>query len=159
MSELKFIEYFKVKLIGPFLGYIQQGITPKKMALTIALGLIIGLFPVIGSTTLLCTGVAIVLRLNLVAINLVNFFVYPFQLMLFLPLIKLGEFVFGINPMPYSLEEIVTMFKDETWLAFEKLWFANLVGIGAWAVIAPPIFLVIYSLFYFVFRRMSNPGT
>ncbi len=156
MSELKFVEYFKQRLIQPFLRYLEQGITPKKMALTIALGLIIGLFPIIGSTTLICSGVAIVLRLNLVAINLINFFVYPFQLMLFLPLIKLGEYIFQINPMPYSPEEIINMFKNETLLAFEKLWFANLVGIAAWAVIALPIFIIVYITAYWIFRRISN---
>lgn len=157
MSELKFVEYFKEKLLMPLMGYLQQGITPKKMALTIALGLILGLFPILGSTTLLCSIVAILFRLNLAAINVVNFFVYPLQLILFLPFIKFGEFIFGINPMPYSLDQIIELFKNETLIAFETLWFANLIGIAAWAVVAIPIFSITYGIVLWFFKRMINP--
>ncbi len=41
--------------------------TPEKMALSLALGGALGVFPALGCTTLLCTLVAIVLRLNLPA--------------------------------------------------------------------------------------------
>ena len=156
LSELNFVFYFKEKLIRPILGFLRQGITPKKMALTIALGVILGLFPILGSTTIICSIVAILLRLNLAVINVINFFVYPLQLLLFIPLIKLGEFIFKINPMPYSLDEIADLFQNNTLLAFEKLWFANLIGIAAWAVIALPIFVSLYFGSLFFFNKMMK---
>ena len=36
------------------LAQLRQGITPQKIALTIALGFILGLFPILGTTTALC---------------------------------------------------------------------------------------------------------
>jgi uncharacterized protein (DUF2062 family) len=59
-------------LIRPLIDLLRQGISPKKLALTIALGFWLGVTPVLGSTTILCTLAAVALRLNLPAIQLVN---------------------------------------------------------------------------------------
>ena len=74
--------FFYRRLILPILNLLRQGITPEKIALSIAFGIALGVFPVIGATTLLCAAAAIVLRLNLPAIQLVNYFVYPLQIAL-----------------------------------------------------------------------------
>ena len=56
--------------LKPVIQLLRQGVSPEKIALTIALGIILGVTPVLGSTLLLCTLAAIVLRLNLPAIQL-----------------------------------------------------------------------------------------
>jgi uncharacterized protein (DUF2062 family) len=61
----------------PIVDLLRQGITPEKIALSIALGAVLGIFPVLGSTTILCAAAAFVLRLNLSAIQIVNFLIYP----------------------------------------------------------------------------------
>ena len=43
------------KLVQPFIDLLKQGVTPEKIALTVALGITLGVTPVIGSTTMLCT--------------------------------------------------------------------------------------------------------
>jgi uncharacterized protein (DUF2062 family) len=48
---------------------------PRKISLCIALGFALGVFPVLGMTTLLCAFSAFALRLNLPAIQVVNFLV------------------------------------------------------------------------------------
>ncbi len=63
--------------LKPFIQMLRQGVSPEKIALTVALGIMLGVIPVLGSTTALCTLAAIVLRLNLPAIQLVNGVVYP----------------------------------------------------------------------------------
>ena len=50
--------------LKPFIQLLRQGVSPEKIALTIALGIILGITPVLGSTMLLCTLAAIVFRLN-----------------------------------------------------------------------------------------------
>src|SRR5580698_6163140 len=49
------------KLIQPFIDLLKQGVTPEKIALTVALGVSLGVTPVIGSTTMLCTLAAVTL--------------------------------------------------------------------------------------------------
>ena len=82
----------KNRLIAPFIELLRQGMSPEKIALTIALGIMLGVTPVLGSTTLLCTLAALALRLNLPAIQLVNAVVYPLQIILLIPFFKLGAF-------------------------------------------------------------------
>jgi hypothetical protein len=76
--------------LKPFIQLLRQGVSPEKVALTIALGIILGVTPVLGSTVLLCTLAATVLRLNLPAIQLVNGVVYPLQFILLIPFYRLG---------------------------------------------------------------------
>jgi uncharacterized protein (DUF2062 family) len=59
------------------IGFLKQGITPRDLSLAVALGIMLGTFPVIGSTTLLCIAASVVLRLNLPAIQSVNWLVSP----------------------------------------------------------------------------------
>ena len=56
--------------LRPFIQLLRQGVTPEKISLTIALGLVLGVTPVLGSTVLLCTLAAAILGLNLPAFNL-----------------------------------------------------------------------------------------
>ena len=52
---------------------LRQGMTPRKVALTLVLGLVISVFPIVGVPTLLCTVVALGLQLNLPLIQAVNY--------------------------------------------------------------------------------------
>ena len=85
------------KLILPFVELLKQGMSPEKIALTVALGISLGVVPVIGSTTTLCTLAAVSLRLNLPAIMLVNGVVYPLQIALLVPFLRAGAWLFRVD--------------------------------------------------------------
>src|SRR5256885_328582 len=68
------------RIIAPILAQLRQGITPEKIALTLALGAALGIFPILGASTLLCAIAGIWLRLNQPVIQLTNYLVYPLQL-------------------------------------------------------------------------------
>jgi len=70
--------------------WLSQGISPRRLALTLALGFAIGCLPVIGIPTLLCATVALALRLNLPAIQAANYAAMPLQLALIVPFVRLG---------------------------------------------------------------------
>ena len=46
--------FWRRRVVEPIAGQLKQGITPEKIALTIALGMALGIFPILGSTMLLC---------------------------------------------------------------------------------------------------------
>jgi uncharacterized protein (DUF2062 family) len=71
-------------------GWLRQGISPRRLAVTLALGFTIGCLPVVGAPTLLCAGLALGLGLNLPAIQAANYVAMPFQLALIVPFVKLG---------------------------------------------------------------------
>jgi uncharacterized protein (DUF2062 family) len=43
--------FFYRHLVRPILDLLRQGVTPEKIALSLALGMALGVFPVLGSTT------------------------------------------------------------------------------------------------------------
>ena len=73
--------------------WLSQGITPLRLALTLALGFAIGCIPVIGIPTVLCAGLALALRLNLPAIQAANYAAMPLQLALIVPFVRLGRWI------------------------------------------------------------------
>lgn len=134
---------------------LTQGISPDRLALTIALGIVLGLFPIIGFTSVLCAAAAMALRLNLPAIQAVNYFMYPLQIMMVLPFIRAGEFIFRANRTTLTLGQMLSLFKLNFWGAAHSLWLLALQGIAAWLLIAPLALLVVYAAVLFVARRIQ----
>ena len=145
-----FRDYFLRKFWLPLLGYLKTGLTPQKLAITIALGIIIGIFPVIGATTLLSALIAVVFRLNMAVIQLVNYLSYPLQLLLFLPFLKAGNYFFEGDPIP-SIESML----NEPLLAIQKFWFANLLGVGVWSLVVIPIFGIVYYVLLSILKKAA----
>ena len=146
--------FFKKKLISPLTGFLMQGITPHKLALALACGATVAVFPVFGSTTLLCALIALVFRLNMPAIQLVNYFAYPLQFILFLPFVRLGETIFRAAPMPFSVPQIFAMFRDDVLHAIGTLWSTTLHAMAAWCLTAPFAGLILYLLLKPIFRKI-----
>jgi uncharacterized protein (DUF2062 family) len=74
--------------------WLRQGISPQRLALTLALGFAIGCLPVVGIPTVLCLMLALALKLNLPAIQAANYSVMPLQMVLIVPFARLGERLF-----------------------------------------------------------------
>ena len=77
------------------LAAATEGLSPHKIALIVALGLVLGAFPVYGCPTILCGLAAFALRLNLPALQLVNQMATPVQIALLLPFARTGSWIFG----------------------------------------------------------------
>jgi uncharacterized protein (DUF2062 family) len=77
--------------------WLRQGISPRRLALTLALGFAIGCIPVVGIPTVVCAALALALRLNLPAIQAANYAVMPLQLVLIVPFVRLGGRLFGFG--------------------------------------------------------------
>jgi len=123
------------------------------MALSIALGAALGMFPVLGWTTALCLIAAIVLRLNLPAIQIVNYFVYPAQLALLLPFFHWGEKLFQAPHFPISVEQIHALFRAGAWLAIKLLWTTIWHAVVVWGMMAPVFVTLLYVILTPLLRR------
>ena len=135
---------------------LKQGITPRKLAVTCAFGVVIGIFPLFGTTTALCFAIAIALRLNIAIIQLVNYLIAPAQILLILPFIKFGTYVFGLKPFPYSADQLIELFKNDFWLLVKEAGVALLAGVGMWLLFSIPLFFVIFYLCFWIFSQWKN---
>jgi Uncharacterized protein conserved in bacteria (DUF2062) len=86
-----------VSAIAARFAAVTVGLTPEKLALLIAAGFVLGTFPVLGFASVLCVVAALVLRLNLPALQVVGQAVTPLQYALLLPLARLGARVTGFR--------------------------------------------------------------
>jgi uncharacterized protein (DUF2062 family) len=144
------------KILLPILDLLRQGITPEKIALSVALGAVLGIFPVLGSTTILCAAAAFVLRLNLPAVQLVNFLIYPLQLILFLPFLRAGSRITGAAPVALSMKEVFGMIKSDPWCLIKILWTASLGAMAIWIVMSPLVIAAIYFTLAPALRRLHR---
>jgi uncharacterized protein (DUF2062 family) len=142
------------KLLQPFLELLKQGVTPEKIALTMALGVSLGVIPVIGSTTMLCTLVAFALRLNLPAILLVNGMVYPLQLTLLVPFLRAGAWAFRVEGPKLSIGQIFHLIRTDVWHATTTLWIATMHALVIWLIAGCVVSGFVYLMLAVVLRRV-----
>ncbi len=124
------------KVVDPVLTLIRLGASPERLAWSLALGVVIGINPVIGSTTVACLVIAFALRLNLVASQLTNHLVYPLQLVLFLPLLRLGTRLFRSQPMPISPSQLLHTARTNPLELTRQLWLWESHALLAWLLLA-----------------------
>jgi hypothetical protein len=126
-------------LAAQLLHLLRQGLTPEKLALSLALGAGLSCFPVFGTTTILCTVVAVAFRLNLPAIQVGNYLALPLQLGLFLPFLRLGERVARAPRMPLSPQQLLALAKTSPDQAAKVLLSGQWHAILGWLIVAPGI--------------------
>jgi len=144
------------RIVGPLKALLMQGATPRKLACSLACGVVCGLFPVMGSTTLLCAGAALVFGLNLPAVQLVNYFIYPFQLALIVPFIRAGEFILRVDSTHLSLQQMIAIFRHDRMQGLHDLWRLALHGVLAWMILAPVLFAASYCIFLPPIARIAD---
>ena len=148
-------EFLQRRVVAPLLALLRQGVTPKRLALSVALGAGIGLVPVLGVSTALCAAAALLLGLNLPAIQLVNYLLTPLQLLLIIPQLRLGEWLVGAPPFPITLESGLDMLAQGVLPAVRVLSTAILHATLGWLAVAPILTLLLYLTLAEVFRRLS----
>ena len=138
--------FLQDKLLRPIIELLKQGVTPEKMALSLALGAALGIFPALGWTTALCAIAALTLRLNLPAIQIVNYFVYPLQIVLLIPFFRLGERLFRVPHLAISVPQMYTMLHASMWDAIRQLWATTWHAMVVWCLVAPLLVAALYVI-------------
>jgi uncharacterized protein (DUF2062 family) len=153
--------FLKRRLADPLRSLLSQGVTPHELALSLALAIAIGLIPILGVSTALCALVAVSLRLNLAAMQLVNYLLTPLQLLLIIPQLRLGETLVGAPPFPVTLESGLALIASGPGHALRTLSTAMLHATLAWLLVAPPLVFALHRILRrvltSVLRQPPNP--
>jgi uncharacterized protein (DUF2062 family) len=132
--------------------WLRQGISPRRLAFTFALGFAIGCIPVVGIPTLLCAALALALRLNLPAIQAANYAVMPLQLLLIIPFVRFGGWLTSSRPHQ-AIQASALLHVPSPQLAIQIGWLAG-QALLAWAIIAIPAVLLITFALTGLLRRI-----
>ena len=129
--------FWQRRLVGPLRAQLTQGVTPDRLALTLAVGTACSLLPFLGFTTLLNLGVGLWLRLNQPILQTVNYLLGAVQLGLILVYVRAGEFIWRAPAMPLSVPTLLQAFRADP-LAFLRRFAWTGVHAGtAWLLTAP----------------------
>lgn len=147
-------------VVTPVKGLLRHGADPNRLAWSLALGIVIGVNPLLGSTTLAVLALAAVFRLNLVASQVGNHAMYPMQLVMFPVFIKLGSLMFGTDKLPIHGKQLFDAAKRHPWdttrLLWSWEWHALVVWAAAAAVALPLIAMGIRPALEKMSRRMQR---
>jgi uncharacterized protein (DUF2062 family) len=142
--------------------WLSQGISPRRLALTLALGFAVGCIPVVGIPTVLCAALALALRLNLPAIQAANYIAMPLQLALIVPFVRLGRWLVPPHggPAPIGLA-----FDPRSLLHLPVLhvaaWMGGMAGqaLLAWLLVAVPAVALMTLALTRMLRRIPALGS
>ena len=148
--------FVRRRLLAPLLVVLQQGATPRKLALSVAVGVAVGLFPIFGTTTVVCVGLCLLLRLNQAASQLANQLMYPVQIPLILVFIRLGERLVGAPPVPFHPARLALELQDGPLLFLERFGKTVLHGVLGWAVVAPLVVAAMFLVLHPILKAMAE---
>ena len=148
--------FWQRRVRDPIVAQLTQGITPEKIALTVAIGSGLALFPILGTTTLLCFLVALALRLNQPIIQLINQALWPVQIPMIFVCVKLGEHILEANHAPISLSEMQQLFWHHPAEFFQKFGATAGHAIVGWVVVAPFYMGAVYFIALPIMRTVMR---
>jgi uncharacterized protein (DUF2062 family) len=132
-----------VKAVRSRLAGALQGLSGDTIAIVLAVGLVLGTFPVYGCPTVFCLLAAFALRLNAPALQLVNQLLSPVQLALLIPFARLGARLLGSRVTASG--GILSRFGEYT-----------LHAIAGWLCISLPLGILLYVAASHALRRWQT---
>jgi hypothetical protein len=134
-------ECFRCHVLRPLLRALRGGVTPRRRAWSLALGMVVGINPSVGLTTLLVVLVAWVFGLSKLASLVGTHVVAPLHLLLFIPFIELGVYLFHTRRLPMNRKQLEHLSHHPLRL-FHEIWqweWHALIVWGVLAVVAMPL--------------------
>lgn len=135
--------------------WLSLSLSPTKTAMALTFGFYFGLFPLTGSTTLLCFLIAIIFRLNHWIVQAVNLLLSPVQLLLLYPFMKAGRMLFFTQKdvmLDFSAGQLLEISR---WHKMLSLLESMAGGIAIWAILS---LSTGYWLYKYLFRYLTIRG-
>lgn len=124
---------------------MTSGLTPQKLALTLCIGIALGIMPLLCGTSLICIMLAHLFSLNHVALQSVNYLLYPLQLALLVPFFKLGAWLFPWGPT-VPLNIFTSLVRNPGLSSLNILSWIVLKSLAAWLITVLPLATLAYGI-------------
>ena len=148
--------FWRRRFVQPVLNQLTQGVTPDRIAATLAVGTVCSLLPFLGFTTLLNLGVGIALRMNQPILHALNQLLGPLQLALILVYVRGGELLWGHTDAGFTLGEMMREFREQSFVEFlQQFGWAGIHAASAWAITSPLIAVALYFAVRPLLRRAA----
>ncbi|MBB5061265.1 hypothetical protein HDF16_006001 [Granulicella aggregans] len=135
LAPESFREFCRFKVLHPLLRLLRGGVTPRRMAWSLALGIVLGINPSVGVTTLIVVLLAWMFGLNQLASQIGVHVVAPLHVLLFIPFIDLGIHLFHTRNIPLNRRQIEHL-SHHPWRMVRDIWQWEWHALVIWAVFA-----------------------
>ena len=153
---LKIIEPLKNRFLIPFRLIPKEGLTPEKLAFSITIGFVAGLFPVIGATTILSLLFAMLFRQNLLVVQSVQWIVAIVQILLIIPFMQIGAYILNAHTIHISIQQINLAFQPGIISGIKTVGIFHLYAILTWGLLIIPAGTVSYFSLLSVFQKKGQ---
>lgn len=138
--------FWQRRVREPIVALLTQGITPDKVAATLAVGTACSLFPFLGFTSLLNLAVGLRLRMNQPIMQTLNQVLGPVHLVMIVLYVRLGEGIWRAHDERFTITEMLRVFREASLGEFfHRFGWAGIHAFTAWALTTP---LLIAALYY-----------
>jgi uncharacterized protein (DUF2062 family) len=152
---LKGEQLLRRRLLEPLLALLRAGLAPRRLALCIAIAVVVGNIPILGVSTILCAFIALIFRLNMPAIQLVQAAMAPTQLLLIIPFVRLGEWILRAPRQVVSVNAWLALLSQGAGQTIVVLRDAIFHAALAWILLAPFCIYLLQRILTPVFERMA----
>ena len=139
--------------VGELIG---GGEPVSRTAWTVALGFAVGMFPLLGLTTIACLLIARLSRLRQAPLQIGNYAAFPLQILLLIPFLRLGERITGAERFVFDPPALLRGFPHIPDSTARAVVMAQWHMIEGWAVIAPIAFVLAGFLTQAFLRRRQQ---
>lgn len=148
--------FWQRRLLGPLRAQLTQGVTPDRLALTLAIGTACSLLPFLGFTSLMNLAVGLCLRLNQPILQVLNQLLGPLQLVLILVYVRLGEMIWRAEPVSLSVSTLVSAFRADPGAFMVRFGWTGVHAATAWILTAPFLIAGLYFPLRAAMRKFAK---
>lgn len=134
------------RIADPVVAQLTQGLSPQKIALTLAVGSAIALFPILGTATLLCVIVGVFMKLNQPILQVINYACTPIHLPFLYYSFRWGERLFGVPHSHLHLSSMGRLLLEHPLKFLSEYGLTAVHAVIVWAILAPFWITAIYAL-------------
>ncbi len=82
-----------------------------------------------------------------------SYLMWPVQILMIIPFIRMGEFIFSVPRNHHTVDEIISSFQNSFFQTLSQLSFELLCGLGGWMFTAVPVAFAIYLVSLLFLKR------
>lgn len=125
------------------MGQLRQGTSPDRLGWTISTGITLGIFPVLGLRAWLCLLAGWIFKLNQPVLHAFKSLVYPLHVLLIIPFIQMGQWIYGKEPLRISIGMLKSELAEGAVHFWEEFGWVIIRASTAWLLVAPVILLLL----------------
>jgi hypothetical protein len=143
-------QFWRQRVIEPMRRILLDGASAGKIAVSLSVGAMIGIWPIPWTSTAACAVVGPVLRLHIPSLLFANFMVTSLQYLLLIPFLQAGAWLFQAGPLPFSLDQVKAVLAQGVGHTMSVLGGSILRAFVVWLLITP----VVVTLLYLVLKPL-----